>query len=89
MSLLGIYIGLAIYGICSLIVDGIVCLLDSLNKKQLGALGLFWNTIIIVGTYFFRPYFPTDILFYVLFIISAVNLILNMIIFTVGIMTNK
>lgn len=87
--LLGVYIGFIIYGVCSLIVDIIVFCIDSLNRKQLGTLGIVWNIIIFTITGLIRPILPNEILFYILCIISFINLIISAIQLLLGLMTNE
>lgn len=87
--LLSLYIGFAIYGVCSLIVDVIVFCIQSLNKKQLGMLGMLWNFIVLSATWYLRPMFPTDVAFYVLCGISCVNVLISLITFALGLMSNE
>ena len=76
---IGIMIGILFYIACSVIVDAIILFTNALNKKQIGALGVVFNMILMVTATHFRDVLQAAV-GNVWFWISLVCLLINVII---------
>lgn len=80
-------IGAIVYAILSVVIDSIMFVVKSLNRKQIGALGMVFNTIILAGTSRFQAFFPNEIVFLLMIVVSIINIIISVVQFVLGMMS--
>lgn len=80
-TLLAIYIGVAVYWLLSLVVDIICICSKSLNRLQVGAIGLLLNMLVMTVIAYMRDMdiFPNEEVICVMVVISIINMIASMV----------